>query len=281
MSDRNGPNDREIKTMAMTPLEHFNQGNLTAALAGLTQEVKRRPTDAAARVFFAELLCFTGDWERVDRQLEIAADQDPARTVAIAQFRQVLRAEMARRQTFEEGRLPQFLAPPPPHIEKALRALAALRAGDGPEAVALLAEAEAQRPAVPGVCDDQTFDDFRDADDLTAGLLEVLTATGHYHWVPLTDIAQITFAPPQRPRDLLWRQARLSVRGGPDGDVFIPALYPTMPPDADDAVRLGHATAWSDSPDAPVRGIGQRLFLAGDRDVAITAIGTLRFPGGQ
>jgi type VI secretion system protein ImpE len=211
------------------------------------------------------------------------ADQDPARAVAVARFRQLLRAEVARRQTFEEGRLPQFQAPPPPHVEKALRALAELRAGHGKAATDLLAEAEALRPALPGQCDGEPFDDFRDVDDVTAGLIEVLTITGHYHWIPLSDVLEIVFQPPQRPRDLLWRRARLSVRSGPDGEVFIPVLYPTLPADADDAVRLGHATLWSEPSGGPVRGIGQRLFLglfpAGDRDLAITGIGTLRFPG--
>lgn len=264
----------------MDPREHFKTGNLTAAIAGMTQEVKRRPTDVQARSFLAELLCFTGDFDRVDKQLEIVADQDSTRAIAVAQFRQILRAEMARRQTFEDGRLPQFLAPPPPHVEKALRALAALRAGNGPEAVALLAEAEAARPATPGLCDGQRFEDFRDADDVTAGLIEVLTVTGHYHWIPLTEVVEIAFQPPRRPRDLLWRRARLSVRSGPDGEVFLPALYPTAPPDGDDAARLGHATLWSTPADGPARGIGQRLFLADERDVAITEIGTLRFGGG-
>jgi len=265
----------------MDPRDLFKSGNLTAAIAGITQEVKRRPADVQARGFLAELLCFAGALDRADNQLSIVADQDSARAVPVAQFRQLLRAETARRQCFEEGRLPQFLAPPPPHIEKALRALAALRAGNGAEAADLLAEAETLRPATPGRCDDQPFDDLRDADDLTAGLIEVLTVTGHYHWIPLGEVVEIAFQPPQRPRDLLWRRARLSVLSGPDGEVFIPALYPTVPADAGDAVRLGHTTLWSDQPGLPVRGIGQRLFLAGERDVAITEIATLRFEGSR
>lgn len=261
----------------MDPREQFKSGDLSGALASITQDVKRRPADVEARTFFAELLCFTGNFDRVDTQLSIIADQDSARAVAIAQFRQVLRAEVARRQCFDEGRLPRFLAPPPPHVEKALRALAALRAGSGSEAAELLAEAEALRPTLAGTCDGEPFDDFRDADDLTAGLIEVLTVTGEYHWIALSEILDLTFQPPRRPRDLLWRRARLSVRNGPDGEVFVPALYPVMPVDAEDATRLGHATHWSEEPGLPVRGIGQRVFLVGERDLAIMEIGTLSF----
>ncbi|MEI8395632.1 MAG: type VI secretion system accessory protein TagJ [Rhodospirillaceae bacterium] len=264
----------------MDARDHFKNGNLTAAVAAMIQEVKQHPTDSGARTFLAELLCFTGDFERAAKHLELVADQDAARSIPIAQFRQLLRAEIARHQTFDEGRVPHFLAPPPPHIEKALRALASLRAGNEPEAAELLAEAEALCPALAGQCDGKPFDDFRDADDITAGLIEVLTITGHYHWVPLTEILEITFQPPQRPRDLLWRRARLSIRSGPDGEVFIPVLYPTLPPESPDQVRLGHATRWTDQPGSPVRGIGQRLFLAGDQDLAITEISALVFREG-
>ena len=239
--------------------------------------MKRKPTDVAARTFLADLLCFAGDLDRADKQLDLVASQDSTRAVAVSQFRQVLRAEAIRRQCFEEGRLPQFLLPPPPPVEGGLRALTALRAGDPAAAAAIVAEAEAGRSPLAGRCNDAPFEDFRDADDITANLLEVLTANGQYYWVPFSSIVEIVFHPPQRPRDLMWRRARLSVRQGPDGEVFVPALYPLMPAGAGDTLRLGHATEWSQDADGPVRGSGQRIFLAGESDVAITQIKSIRF----
>ncbi len=261
--------------MTIDPRDQFKQGHLTPSIEGMTQEVKRNPTDAQRRTFLAELLCFSCEFERADRLLDVVASQDAGRAIEISQFRQVLRAEVVRHQVFEDGRAPEFLGPPPPHVEDALRALAALRAGDAATAAALVASAEHRRPPAPCICNGQPFDDFRDADDLTAGLLEVLTMTGQYYWVPLREIGSVTFQPPRRPRDMIWRRARLTMRNGPDGDVVVPALYPLWPADANDTLRLGQATDWTAG--APVRGIGQRVFLAGELDIAVTALNILRF----
>jgi type VI secretion system protein ImpE len=59
------------------------------------------------------------------------------------------------------------------------------------------------------------------------------------------------------------------VRGGPDGEVFLPALYAGSHKEGDDRVRLGRATDWSGGDGAPVRGKGQRTFLVGDESIPI------------
>ncbi len=117
--------------------------------------------------------------------------------------------------------------------------------------------------------------DFRDADDLCAGVMEVLTTTGKYFWIPIARIAAIDFHPPRRPRDLAWRRASMSVADGPDGDVYVPAIYAGSHADAADPVRLGRETTWTET--APVRGSGQRIFLAGEEGPGIMAMTALRF----
>ena len=76
-----------------------------------------------------------------------------------------------------------------------------------------------------GTCDDQPFDDLRDLDELTASFFEVLTSTGKYFWIPLERVDTVEFRAWERPRDLLWRRAHMVVRGGPDGEVYLPVLY--------------------------------------------------------
>jgi type VI secretion system protein ImpE len=120
---------------------------------------------------------------------------------------------------------------------------------------------------------DHTYPDFRDADDLCGGNLEVLTITGKFYWLPITAIETIVFHPPCRPRDLAWRRADVSVAGGPDGTVYLPALYAQAP--ATDALRLGRETTWTDT--APVRGCGQRVFLAGEEALGMMDLTELRF----
>jgi type VI secretion system protein ImpE len=65
------------------------------------------------------------------------------------------------------------------------------------------------------------------------------------------------------------------VRGGPDGEVFLPALYAGAHAEADDRLRLGRATDWRAAPGEPVRGVGQRTFLVGDEARAILELNEL------
>ena len=137
--------------------------------------------------------------------------------------------------------------------------------------------AEDQRPKVSGVCNGQPFQDFRDLDDLTSCILEVLTVKGDYYWIPIAQVESIEFHEPVRPRDLLWRRAHLIVRSGPDGEVFLPALYPGAAGEEDEQIRLGRSTDWRGGDAVPVRGVGQRTFLVGEDARPILELQTVTF----
>ncbi len=118
---------------------------------------------------------------------------------------------MARRQVFRDGRLPEFLGEPTAAQRGALAILATARrrCGGGRPAGRL------RRPTAPhpgGTAPDGAFDDFRDADDVVAGSLEVITTTGKYFWIPAERVSLLQFHPPRRPRDLYWRRATMEVR---------------------------------------------------------------------
>jgi type VI secretion system protein ImpE len=255
----------------------FHAGKLADAVAAAGAAVKRSPADLGARVLLAEMLAFAGNAERADVILDAATDIDPSAALAVAEFRQLLRAEVARRQLFRDGRAPEFLGEPTAGQRAALAALVALRAGDDAEAARLCAEAEAARQHPAGVRDGQHFDDLRDADDLLAGSFEVLTTTGKYFWIPIERIGSVEFHPPKRPRDLLWRRATMSVNEGPDGDVYVPCTYAPSDADADDSLMLGRSTDWSGPDSGPVRGLGLRTFLIGDESATIMEITQLTF----
>ena len=76
----------------------FRAGKLAAATEAAGAAVKKAPTDLGARVLLAEFLLAGGNLERADVILDAASEADPAAAVVIAEFRQLLRAEMARRQ---------------------------------------------------------------------------------------------------------------------------------------------------------------------------------------
>ena len=241
----------------------FRAGKLDDAIAAAQAAVRKAPTDLNARVLLAELLVFAGNLERADVVLDAASAIDPSTAMVVAEFRQLIRADMARRQLFRDGRVPEFLADPTETQRLQLAALVALRAGDLAEATRQAAAAEAARPRAPGKHGDAAFDDLRDADDLLAGSFEVLTTTGKYFWIPTERVQTLEFHAPKRPRDLLWRRASMSVADGPGWRGLPPGglrrrRYLT------DALRLGRETDWREAEGGPVRGVGQRLFIVGE-----------------
>jgi len=256
----------------------FHEGRLAESLKAANDAVRQAPASAEPRILLAELLLFDGNLDRADVVLEAAAGVDPSASLVVAEFRQLLRAAMGRRQVLREGKLPEFLGEPTASQKCLLQGLMALRAGDERGAAKAAKEAELVRPAVTGRHADAAFADWRDADDLWAGSFEILTTTGKYFWVPTERVASLDFHAPVRLRDLLWRRCSMVVRDGPDGDVYMPALYNSALLEHDkNTLQLGQETAWTDS--VPVRGIGQRIFLAGDAGVSIHEMTDVEFMG--
>lgn len=264
-----------------TPLsadDLFRQGDLDGAIAAATAAVKAAPSDAAPRLLLAEYSLFASDLQRAETLASALTSINPDMGLVAAEFRQLLRAETQRRAILDDGAAPEFIGAPTDSQRESLRALAALRNGDREEATQAAEAAEAARPRVAGrsVQDgiDNVFDDFRDADDILCGSLEVLTTTGKCFWIPTEAFVEIMFHPPRRPRDLFWRRASVVVRNGPEGDVYLPSLY--YPAGATTALRLGRETDWATG-DGPVRGSGQRVFLAGDDALGVLQVSELSF----
>src|SRR5262249_13106072 len=122
--------------------------------------------------------------------------------------------------------------------------------------------------AIKGELNGKKFDDLRDADDLFGPVLEVM-AQGGYYWVPMEQIESITSNAPRFPRDLLWMPARLELRDGSGGNVFLPILYPGSFESDNEQVRLGRLTDWKTLENGPTLGIGTHLFLMGDDAVSL------------
>ena len=76
----------------------FEAGRLADAVAAANAAVRQAPADLAPRVLLAELLLFAGNLERADVVLDAGSAIEPQAAVVIAEFRQLLRAELARRQ---------------------------------------------------------------------------------------------------------------------------------------------------------------------------------------
>ena len=120
--------------------------------------------------------------------LDACAELDPTAAVVVAEFRQLLRGETARRQLFKDGRVPEFLGEPTEAQRLSLAAVVALRNDAFEEAGKLVAQAEEARPHPRGSLRGTPFDDMRDADDMLEPAIEVAWAhiqlpadVGHAH----------------------------------------------------------------------------------------------------
>ncbi|MBD8547685.1 type VI secretion system accessory protein TagJ [Sphingomonas sp. CFBP 8760] len=239
------PSDPELAVL-------LRDARLDEARALAAARVRAKPDDARARLDLADMLIVLGEWDKADNHADLAGTYDPSRAVGLALLRQLIRAATWRDQSFAERRPPDLVTEPDAGVVAAL----ALLAG-----TALPADEPA---ALTVTVDGQAHDGFRDLDDRVAGVLEVLTGNGRYLWVPLSQVAALRPAKPERLRDLVWRPAEIEVTGGPSGTVYIPALYPFAGGGGDATHRLGRATDWVEEADGRLRGIGQRGWLAGD-----------------
>ncbi len=252
----------------MNATELYKAGQLSSAVETQLQSVKASPADQGRRLFLFELLAFSGDLERARKQIDALRYDDPELEKAAEAYRKILEAERLRRQLFAGGLAPGALIDPPDHVRLRLEAVDCLREGKPADARALLEKAAEASPPLRGRLNGKAFETLRDADDLFGPVLEVLSQ-GAYYWVPLEQVDSLAMNAPHSPRDLLWVPAHLAVRDGPEGDVFLPALYPGSHEHADDAVKLGRATDWKDGADGPVLGAGLRTFLIGDDPITL------------
>jgi type VI secretion system protein ImpE len=247
----------------MDAKELLDAGRLAAAIEQLNQQVRAHPADAKLRTFLFEVLCFAGDYERAQRQLDVLGQLNEQAESGTIVYRSVLAAERARVAVVTEDQLPVFLLEPPAFASLYLAALHRLREGNASDARALLLEAMEAQPATPGKIDGQPFADFADADPFLGPFLEVII-NGRYIWIPFVQIKRFAIEPPRRLRDLLWAEATLETIDGPSGNILLPVLYTGSFRHPDEQIRLGRATEWEDVGENLVRGRGQRMFLVDD-----------------
>jgi type VI secretion system protein ImpE len=210
--------------------ELLRAGKLDEAVDTLAAELRENPLDAKRRTFLFELLCFSGEYGRAEKQLQALAEENQDRALGILLYRAALHAERSRHELFENKRYPE----------------------DG-----------GSSRSISGTLNGRPFHSLGDADQRIGRRLEVFAA-GDYLWVRLEDVASVEMEPPKRLRDLLWIPAR--VRTGPAfkgqdlGEVLMPVLSPFTWQHPDTAVRLGRTTEWCEDEAGDVAPYGQKTF---------------------
>jgi len=254
----------------------LDAGNLTGAVEAALRLVKTNPTNEAARTFLFELSCFSGEWDRAEKQLEVIGHQDANAAVGSLIYRQNFQAERARLKLFSDGLKPEFLISEPPHVAGLFDAINRVREGNAAEARMAIDRVEDERPAYKCTVNGEGFSDFRDYNDLTMCVFEVIFKD-MYVWLPFEDIANIKFFKPKTLRDLYWIQAEVELVNGVKGEMFFPALYASSWKSDNDLVRLGRMTDWRDVGDEVYVGEGTKMFWMDGRDKSILDITTIEF----
>jgi type VI secretion system protein ImpE len=233
----------------MNPLELYQAGRLMDAMKALSAELRDNPTDARRRTFLFELLCFAGEWERADKQLEVLGQAGPESEMGVLLYRSALFAERQRHDLFQRGELPT--------------------------------EQENTEAERNGVVNDKPFTYFADADPRMGARLE-LFAAGNYLLLPIEHVASIQIPPPKRLRDLIWTPAAVrttpSFKGSELGEVLLPVLAPFSWRHPEEAVRLGRMTVWEKTDGAEFQvPFGQKVWQVDDEDVPFLELRALEF----
>src|SRR6267154_2502598 len=157
----------------MTPLDSFKAGKLDEAITALGDGLRRDPMDSKSRTFLFELLCFSGDYERAEKHLDVLAQGGSQSDLGALLYRGALNATKTRQELFRDGKLPKPAAP------------------------------SESSEVTGGTLNGATFKALIDADSRIGAHLEVFAA-GSYLFIPFSLLSSVEIAPPRRLRDLLW-----------------------------------------------------------------------------
>lgn len=221
----------------MSAKELFQAGKLAEAIAALNGELRDNPGDANRRTFLFELLCFAGNFDRADKQLDMLMNADnPQAGMGGLLYKSALHAERERQTMFEKGTFPLSSSP----------------------------------AATAGSWNGTPFLTLEDADPRIGARLEVFAA-GQYMWIPFEHIESIEMPTPKRLRDLLWAPAVVRTRPNAEnvelGEILLPVISPLSWKHSDEEVRLGRATEWEDLESGEQAPIGQKMFLLDGEEV--------------
>ncbi len=256
--------------------QHLDNGDLKSAIEAALALVKAKPTDIPARTFLFELSCFSGDWERAEKQLEVVGHQDVNAMIGSKIFQQNFKAERDRLKYFSDGLKPETLTGSPPYFSDLLEANNRVREGNIKEARELLDKVEEERPAFACKVNGEPFSDIRDYNDLTAPVFEVLFKDA-YIWLPMENVEKIKFFKPKSLRDLFWMQAEVTLTNGTTGEMFFPALYAGSWKSDNHQVRLGRMTDWRELGEALYVGEGLKVFWMDGKDRPILELESIEF----
>ena len=246
----------------------FAAGDLAGCLTQLQSDVRRQPADGKLRVFLAQLLMVTGDWDRALTQLSVAAELDPGALPMLHAYSAAIQCERLRADVFRGARSPLVLGEPVSWLAGFLQALSLEADGKAEQAASLRAQSLDAAVATSGSLNGTSFEWVADADSRLGPILEVLL-NGAYYWVPFERISRIVTEKPSDARDLIWLPAEITLTNGGQTMGFVPVRYPASESSPDSGIRLARKTEWRTLAGDAYAGIGQRVLSTDTDEVGI------------
>jgi len=230
----------------MKAKELLDGGKVRDAERALSASLRDNPADVAQRTFLFELLCFSGQYDRAEKQLGVLAKGSHEAEIGAVLYYSALHAEKTRHAMFQKQEFPTT--------------------------------APTQSP--PGTLNGKPFESISDADPAVGPRLEMYAA-GAYLWIPFEHIASVHIEPPRVLRDTLWTPAFVltgpSFQGTDIGQVIIPAIYPFSWKSNDESLWLGRSTEWVADDEGHEFPVGQKVFIVDGEEVPLLEIRSLEF----
>jgi type VI secretion system protein ImpE len=229
----------------MVAKQLFDAGKVREAEQALSAWLRDHPTDVQQRIFLFELLCFSGQFDRAEKQLSVLTkENDQAQLGAILDY-SALHAEKTRHELFQQNLFPT---------------------------------APASAAPVSGLLNGKPFRSIRDADPDIGARLEIFAA-GAYLWLPLEHVSSLRLEAPRRLRDTLWATAYVktapSFKEKELGEIMIPVIYPFSWKCDDPEIWLGRSTAWFEDEAGKQYPLGQKTLLVDDEEVSLLEVRSL------
>jgi type VI secretion system protein ImpE len=230
----------------MKAKELLDAGKVREAEKVLSLFLRENPADTTQRTFLFELLCFSGQYDRAEKQLSVLAKGSHEAEMGAVLYYSALHGEKTRNSMFQKQEFPKAAAAPSP----------------------------------PGKLNGKPFQSISDADPEIGPRLEMYAA-GAYLWIPFEHIASVQIEPPRVLRDTLWTSAFVltgpSFKGTDIGQVIIPAIYPFSFKSDDESVWLGRSTEWVADDEGHEFPVGQKIFIVDGEEVPLLEIRSLEF----
>ena len=230
----------------MTAKQLFDAGKVHDAEVALAAYLREHPTETESRTFLFELLCFSGQYDRAEKQLGVLSQGSKEAELGAVLYYSALHAEKTRHDIFRKEEYPSVAAAPSP----------------------------------AGKLNGKPFQSIRDADPAVGSRLECYAA-GAYLWIPFQHIASIEMQPPRRLRDTLWSPAFVltgpEFKGTDIGEVLLPAIYPFSWKSEDESIWLGRTTEWVSDDQGHEYPVGRKMFVVDDEEVPLLDMRSLEF----